>query len=36
MSADVNAMLIVLTIFVVYFATKVIAFWWENRNDKNP
>jgi hypothetical protein len=36
MNTDVNAMLVVLTIFVVYFATKVIVFWWENRNDKNP
>ena len=34
MSADVNAMLVVLTIFVVYFAIKVIAFSWENRKQK--
>lgn len=34
MNADVNAMLVVLTIFVVYFTVKVIVFSWENRNKK--
>ena len=36
MDKHLYPVLTVITIFVVFFAIKVVAFWWENRNDKNP